>query len=181
MVELIGRVFAAVPLSPDARLALSDQLGRLDIPGVVAPPSNWHITIRFLGTIDESTYERFVGAVAEVDLPHSFGVRLSGIGAFPNSRRAAVVWVGVKSGGSQLALLNEIAEDASQAAGLIEEDRPFHPHVTLSRVRPPRAIGHLEEVALDVSYPADRLVVYRSHMGRGGARYEPLEEFSLSS
>lgn len=181
MVDSVGRVFAAVPLAPDARLSLSAQLESLEIPGKVAPPGNWHVTIRFLGTIDEPTYDRFLAELATSDLPRPFPVRLSGIGGFPNRRKATVVWVGVVAGGSHLARINDLAEEACLSAGLGEEDRPFHPHVTLARVRPPRSIEHLDGAVVELSFSADRLVVYRSHLGRGAARYEALEEFSLST
>lgn len=178
--ENVGRVFAAVPLSPDARLALAEQLSDVEIPARLAPPENWHVTLRFLGTVDQVTYERFLAAVSESELPSSFTVALDSVGAFPNPRRAAVVWAGLARGEAELGTLNGVCEAAAQAAGLPAEERPFHPHVTLARVRPPRSVTHLTDATLDVSYRADRLVVYRSHMGGGPVRYEPLEEYALA-
>ena len=177
--EAVGRVFAAVPLSPGARLDLADQLRDLDIPGRRVPVENWHLTLRFLGTIDESTFERFLHGLSRRELPRTFLVSLGGLGGFPNPRRATVVWIGVEAGVDQLAVLNDIAEESAQAAGLDPEERPYRPHLTLSRVRPPQGMGHLLGADVQVRYQADRLVVYKSHMGRGGASYEPLEEFML--
>ena len=180
MVEVVGRVFAAVPLSPEARLALARQIEDLDIPGKVSRAENWHLTLRFLGTVDRVTYERFLHAIGDQEHPEPFTVSFDGLGAFPNTRRAAVVWAGVDQGIVELELLNELAESAAQAAGLAAEERPYRPHLTLARVRPPQNIAQLESSILDVSYLADRMVVYRSNLGRGGARYEALEEFRLS-
>ena len=172
--DSLGRIFAAVPLPPPVGMALAGSLAPHPIPGRLAPPENWHITLRFLGRVDQVTYERFLSAL-EVEGCEPFRVRLGGIGAFPNPRRATVIWVGVEEGDSGLAALNEITEEAAQRAGLEAEERPFHPHLTLSRVRPPADIRDLEGVTVDLGWRCDRVVVYRSHTGRGGARYEPLE------
>ena len=68
---------------------------------------------------------------------------------------------------------------AAQKAGLEPEDRPFRSHLTLSRVRPPQGIGHLMDEQIDLSWTGDRVVVYRSHLGDGPARYEEMEIFRL--
>jgi 2'-5' RNA ligase len=175
MVETVGRVFAAAPLPPEIRMALADRVSKLDIPGKLAPTENWHITLRFLGVVDELTYERFLGGLSDVGRTKVFRVHLSGFGAFPRASRANVVWVGLDDGSAQLGVLNEMAEEAATDAGLTGEERPFHPHVTLSRVRPPADARHLEKEPLDLGWACDRLVVYRSHLGGGPARYEPLE------
>jgi 2'-5' RNA ligase len=78
-----------------------------------------------------------------------------------------------------LGLLSEHAEESAQGAGLAPEERPFHPHLTLARIRPPVDVRGLLDEELDLSWPCDRVVVYRSHLGRGGARYEPLDSVDL--
>ena len=173
------RVFAGVPLPVETRLALSDQVARYDIPGKIAPPENWHVTLRFLGQIDQVAFERFLSELDDLTSEPSFTIDLGGFGAFPNTRKATVVWLGVRKGEGQLARLNEITEEAALAAGLPAEERPFHPHLTLSRVRPPADVRHLANEALDLGWTCDRVVVFRSHLGGGPARYEPLETFAL--
>lgn len=177
--ETLRTVFAAVALSDEARIALADQAGQLDIPGKLVPPDNWHLTVRFLGSVDQVTYERFIGGLDQADLPAAFRVRLGRVGGFPSLRRATVMWVGVEMGNESLALINEIAEEAAQGAGLVPEERPFRPHLTLSRVRPPREINSSVELRVDVEWVADQLVVYESHVGRGGTSYEPLDSIEL--
>lgn len=176
--ERVGRVFAAVPLPPEVRMALAEKIITLAIPGRLAPPENWHLTLRFLGTIDQVTYERFLSALEVADI-EPFEIGLGGIGAFPNVRKASVVWVAVDDGRKRLATLNEIAEEAAQSAGVAVEERPFHPHLTLSRVRPPTDVRSLEGIPIELGWRSDRVVVYRSRTGRGGARYEPLETLRL--
>jgi 2'-5' RNA ligase len=184
VVEIVGRpagrVFAAVPLPHEIKLALVDRVNGLDIPGKVVPPENWHITLRFLGSVDQVAYERFLAALAEVEMPMPFSIRLAGLGGFPNPRKATVVWAGVTDNSGFLGELNEITENAAQSAGLGPEERPFHPHVTLARVRPEKDITQLVEQHVDLEWRADQLVIFRSILGQGGAKYEVLERFGFS-
>jgi 2'-5' RNA ligase len=159
-------------------MALADALVPMAIPGRTAPPENWHITLRFLDTVDQVTYERFLAGL-DVGGHEPFRIQLDGIGAFPNARRATVVWVGIEKGVAELAALNGIAEEAARLAGLDQEERPFHAHLTLARVRPPADIRSLEGLVVDLGWRCDRMTVYRSRPGRGGARYEPLETVRL--
>lgn len=175
---MLGRVFLAVPLPPEIKFALAERVDDIPIPGRIAPMDNWHITLRFLDTIDRVTYERFLNALDPVG-ETAFRVALDGFGTFPNPRKATVFWAGIGAGSTQLAMLNEEAEEASLAAGLAPEERPFHPHLTLSRIRPPVDVRELVEEDLQLSWRCERLIVYRSHLERGGARYEPLDSIDL--
>ncbi len=175
----VGRVFAAVPLPPEVRLALEDALTGLKIPGRLVPPENWHLTLRFLGSVEEVTYERFLAGLGGVEERGPFTVRLGHLGAFPRPKRATVVWIGVDRGVEDLVELNLVTEGAARAAGLPAEERPYHPHLTLARVRPPRDVSDLIGTRFDLGWVVDRVVVYRSLLGTGGARYEPLEILSL--
>lgn len=178
--ETVGRVFAAVPLPSEVALALADRTGHIAIPGRVVPPGNWHVTLRFLGSVDRVTYERFLAGLTGVSGLGSFAIRLSGLGAFPNARRATVLWVGIEEGARELVRLNSIAEAAAGDAGLGLEERPYHPHLTLARIRPAADVSDLLEEQIHLRWKCDSVVVFRSHSGRGGVRYEPLETFSLT-
>lgn len=175
---LIGRVFLAVALPPEIRFALAERIASIPIPGRVAPPENRHITIRFLDTIDQVTYERYLAALDPVS-ETSFPIGLHGFGAFPNARKATVFWAGVGRGAIELARLNEAAEESALSVGLLPEERPFHPHLTLARIRPPVDVHDLVDEDLELGWRCERLVLYRSHLGRGGARYEPLDSIDL--
>ena len=179
MVESVGRVFVAVPVPGEVRAMLAAHVATLDIPGRLAAAENWHITVRFLGTLNEITYDRFLGEMSEAEFPQAFSIRLGSIGCFPSTRKATVVWVGVDQGDQEMASINEIAEAAAQTVGLKPEDRPCHPHLTLSRVRPPRGVAQLVEEDVDLRWLAEEVIVYQSVPTRGGVAYEPLEVFRL--
>ncbi len=175
------RVFVAVPLPDEVRMALADRLGRVEVPGKIAPPENWHITLRFLGSVDEVSYERFLGALDTADLGEPFRVGLGNLGAFPRPRNATVIWVGVTKGLDRLGELADISEEAAQSVGLAGEERPFRSHLTLSRVRPAQDVTRLVETtpAMGIEWQCESITVYRSHLGRDGASYEPLETLAL--
>jgi 2'-5' RNA ligase len=176
-----ARIFVAVPLVDEVRMALADRLGDLNLPGTVVPPANWHITLRFLGRTDAVTYDRLLATLDEADLGDVFDIELGEMGAFPRPKRATVLWLGVDRGHTRLAEIAAEVKESVEAAGFDPEDRPFRAHLTLSRIRPPvdvsDLIGSFPEVRL--RWRCRSIVVYRSHLGRGGARYEPLETFPL--
>ncbi len=183
MVEGVAtRVFVAVPLPDEVRMALADRLEPLAMPGKVVPPENWHITLRFLGWTDDVAFDRMLAALDESDLGSPFNVMLGRMGAFPRPRSATVIWLAVSEGLTRLEELATIAEEAAQSAGFGPEERPFRAHLTLSRVRPAEDASDLLDSfqGADLGWRCGSVVVYRSHLGRDGARYEPLETFPLT-
>jgi 2'-5' RNA ligase len=179
-VEALKRVFVAVPVPDEVRMSLADTVAELAVPGRRVPPANWHITTRFLGEVDQLTYERFLMGLSDLEDQHSFPLSLNQFGAFPNHRKATVFWAGVGQGVGELAVLNEITEEAAQAAGLAPEDRPFRPHLTLARIRPPRDVHDLVDEALDLRWRCHSIVVFQTRMDGGAARYEPLEVLTFT-
>jgi 2'-5' RNA ligase len=179
---VVDRLFLAVGIPAEAAGLLAAMLEGRAIPGSVVPPANWHLTLRFLGSIEETTAERVMAELDQSERGGRFVVELAGLGAFPNPRRATVVWVGVTAGGERLGELAALGEVAARAAGLALEERPFRPHLTLSRVRPDADVrGLLEEPGPGpVRFEADAVTLYRSILERGPARYEPVERFPLS-
>ena len=178
------RLFLAVPFEDDTRaslLAFLEDNGGADIPGRHVVAANWHITLRFLGRTDAEQHDRLVGYLAERVGGGSFTVRFGGLGAFPRPGRAAVAWLAIRGGAGRLSDLAALCEEAALAAGYAGEDRPFHAHVTLSRIRPPESMTTIVEGfpsfpnKLDVS----RIVLYRSVLGGGPARYNEEEQFWL--
>lgn len=183
--ETVGRLFVAVALTDEVRAGLVTHLmeatGDRSLPGKPVPPANWHLTLRFLGTTDQVAYERVLAAMSEADPDGPFSVGFGGLGAFPRPVRATVLWLAVEEGAERLGDLAAVAEAAAQEAGFAPEERPFHPHLTLSRIRPHQDLRPLIDRVprFPLVLPVDRLVIYRSHLGRGGARYEELESVPL--
>jgi len=179
------RLFVAAPLTEEARHRLAHLLREAiprGLPGRPTPPENWHVTLRFLGMVDPVAADRVTAALDEADLGPGFSVRWSRLGAFPRPRRATVLWLGADRGAEEMAGLAERVESAVERAGFEPEDRPFRSHLTLSRIRPHQDVANLVDGVdpLDVVMAVTEVVLYRSHLGRGGARYERLESFPLA-
>ena len=181
----VGRLFLAVDLSSEARYALAARLeatiqGRL--PGKVVPPPNWHITLRFLGDVDQVGRDRLLMELTGADLGSGFELTLDRLGAFPKEKSASVLWAGRAGGEARLDELVGVVEEAVEAAGFKAEERPFHPHLTLSRIRPPQDVTRLIAGTGDlrVRTCVEAVTLFRSHLGRGTAHYEKLERFELA-
>lgn len=177
------RVFVAVPVPDEVRHRIVAVLDGAvaHIPGKVVRPGNWHVTLRFLGEIEEAGYERLLAAMSEADLGTRFHLRWGGLGAFPRPGRATVLWIGPDRGEGSLATLASRVGEAVDRAGFGVEDRPFNPHLTLSRLRPAEDVTALVASAapLGVAMEVDRVTIYQSRLGSGGAAYRVLEEFPL--
>src|SRR5439155_10607209 len=136
------RSFLAV-LLPDAVRARIDAAAaevRRQAPRVSwVRAENLHVTIRFLGSVDEATLGRAREALEAATAPAApFTLALGGFGGFPSPRAPRVIWVGVTRGSEALAELHAGLERALAARGIPPESRGFHPHVTLGRARDPR-------------------------------------------
>lgn len=144
-------------------------------------PENWHITLRFLGEADDVGRDRVIAGLDSMAGGGRFRVELTSPGAFPRPARASVLWVGVGRGADRLADLAGAAEEVAEAAGFAPEDRPFSAHLTLSRLRPTQDLRSMLERPLSgrVGFDLPAVTLFRSHLGRGGARYEALEVFPL--
>ncbi len=175
------RMFLAVDLDGQVAPLLAAFLEGADLPGRPVPPQNWHLTLRFLGWTTPVQRDGILRALDEADLGAPFRIRFAGLGAFPKPRRATVLWLGVRSGIEELERLAGAAEEASLAAGFTREDRPFHPHLTLARIRP--AVDVTELVGrfppFDVFMEVSAVTFYRSRLGPGGARYEVVDRVGL--
>ncbi len=172
----------AVDLDHETRHALAASMAGLSIPGKVVPPQNWHITLRFIGTIDEVALDRVVAGLDELDLGPRFEVVFGALGAFPRSSRATVLWRAITDRAERLPELAADAEQACRTAGLEPEDRPFRPHLTLSRIRPDRNVKALidDSSPPPVSMTVARVCLFRSVLGGPHATYEILERFALT-
>ena len=175
------RLFVALDL-PEAIRA------RLTMLQAGVPGARWvraeslHLTLRFIGEVDGGVAEDLDMMLRRVRA-RAFSFRLSGVGHFGPDRKPHMLWAGVDRS-EALAGLRDRVERAAVSAGLPVEDRKFMPHVTLARLKDPslpRVRRWLTEQALfgSANIHADRMVLFRSHLGRDGALYEPLAEYPL--
>ncbi len=175
------KVFVGVDLSVEARAALAASLSEVAIPGKPSPPQNWHITLRYIGSMDEVSVERLVAGLDEAELGEPFVMRAAGLGAFPKAARATVLFVGIDAGSERLTALSGSVQDVVDGIGLGSEERPFVGHVTLARIRPPVDVRDLiASVDLpSIPIPVDEVTVFESVQVDRGTEYRPIERFPL--
>jgi 2'-5' RNA ligase len=131
----------------------------------------WHVTLAFLGQVDESAATRLLARLENAARRHHvFRLAFSGAGAFPAATRANVLWTGLSGDRGPLAHLAESVAAGASRAGASPPDRGrrFRPHLTLARCRVPANVTELV-TALDgyqgPSWPADRIHLVRSRLG----------------
>jgi 2'-5' RNA ligase len=183
--DFAGRLFIGAPLTEEARRAIEQHL-RMSmpdgIPGRAVPAANWHLTLRFLGATRGDQLAAIVRHLRAAELGPAFQASFGGLGAFSRPRSARVLWMGLTDGVERMQALAVIAEDAARAAGFAPEEKSFKPHLTLSRIQPPRDVTRAVAGVppLDLRMPVREVVVFRSHLGGGPARYEAVERFALA-
>lgn len=185
------RLFVGLPLPADLREAagrLLADLRRAAPKGVAwSAPENLHVTLKFLGAVEADRLAEMKAAAASVaEGAPAFETEVAGLGAFPNAKRPRVIWLGCGEA-PELRALERRAEDAFAALGFAREERPFHPHVTLGRVKDPgagaTALRRAEEGVRDAlrlgRWRVTEVALFRSVLDSRGAAYLPLQSSPL--
>ena len=167
------RTFIAVDLGPAIRarcVSLQETLARAGTDVKWVEEENLHVTLLFLGEVDDRDLPALCRAVGETCARHGgFTMSVEGVGCFPNPRRPRVVWVGVGQGQQELIALHDDLEDPLLELGCYRrEERQYTPHITLGRVKGDR--------------PTDRLAsALGRHAGWRGGEIPVREVLVLSS
>jgi 2'-5' RNA ligase len=131
------RAFIAVTLDSKVIERIADASAQLEpqIAGVRwVAPANFHLTLKFLGGIDETLSTPIGAALREhLRLFPRFTISAKGLGVFPGPKRPRVLWVGLT--GDHLDSLASGVESALQPLGFTPESRKFTPHLTIARWR----------------------------------------------
>jgi len=184
------RTFIAIDLDPSLkeRVALLVQkLSRANPNVKWIGSDSMHLTLKFLGEISEAQAEEVKAALQAVaGRHHPFELGLKGTGTFPpGSRNPRVLWAGFEPREELTALQAEI-EDELARKGFPKEDRPFHPHLTLGRVKSSldiqKTLLELEGwKEFEFGYMGAKTVTFfESTLTPEGARYTVLGEYQLA-
>ena len=147
---------------------------RTDIPGARwVDQENYHITLRFFGTLDYRTADALAYELTKIQA-EPFAIRLSGLGSFGGNKPRAI-WAGITAG-PELKQLAANHERAAQAAGLDPLSRKFSPHLTLARMRraKPHAVAHFLKTFGDYTsgqIQINQISLLSSRTNSGGGPY----------
>ena len=189
------RVFIAIPLPEPARADVAALVGAVR---AAADPNardvRWvrldglHLTLRFIGQVDESELDRLAAAVdvaaAALD---AFRVSVESAGAFPAQGRPRVIWLGVGEGVAELTQAAVAVDDALADIGMARSERPFRAHLSVARadgVRTGADVARRLIAAADgwrTAFTADQVILFESISGGGPARYEPLHAVPMGN
>ena len=176
------RLFVAVELPADLRRRIGRiSTGVRDARWVAE--ENLHLTLRFIGEVEEYRLEDIVGALDAVESP-DFPLTLAGAGHFESRRRVRNLWIGTEKS-PELAALAERIDHALVRDGLAPEGRKFSPHVTVARLKGAPAPAVADWLAANTLFKAfpfliTRFVLFASYLGRGGPTYEIVEAYPLT-
>lgn len=185
------RIFLAVfppPAVQEAAFRAVERLRRAGDGVSWVRRDNLHYTLRFMGELGERGVTRAIGAArqAVADTP-AFPATLGEVGAFPDARRARVLWLGLSEGAEPLVALARALERSLRGQGFDPADRPFTPHLTIGRVRRGATdwTGRVAELNADPahawapSFTVDRIRVVQSTLSPGGSIYQVRAEAAL--
>lgn len=179
------RTFVAVKIPvPSALQPVLRSLATMNWPVSAVSPDNLHVTLKFLGDTPAESRDAIQNQIAESVIGQPpFVLRVAGLGAFPHVDRPSVVWAGLCDAEPLLSLA-QLLEGALELLGFAREPRPFHPHLTLARVkgRPPGELFELLRRHVDTDFGTVEIAsieFMRSDRERDGAHYSTLAKCRL--
>jgi len=181
------RTFIALPMQAPAQQAVAKIQARLrDTNTDVKWESQdkFHITLVFLGNVDQSKLELLSTALAKsVQQVPCFTMTYESIGTFPTLHHPRIVWIGIRPNQTVLDL-QSIAEHICAGFGFPKEDRMFHPHITLGRVKETRSLDRLTEAIKTLTFEpietrCSEILVMKSELHSSGSFNTILKSFPL--
>jgi 2'-5' RNA ligase len=183
------RLFIAIALPDSWKQILAEPESKIAwLGGGVkwVEPRGMHLTLRFLGDVEESDLPAIENATrSAVEGTAPFEMRIHGTGVFPNPRKPRVYWAGLEAPQSLLDMQARI-DQQMQSLGFEKEENPFRPHLTLARIKDPMRKERMTDALLNFRLESDpisviEVLLMRSHLSREGAHYEAIRHFPLTS
>ena len=183
------RLFFAVPIADEIKEIVSSAVERIPIDGPPwrwISPENYHITIKFLGEVEDRLLPPLIELGTEIAAAaHPFDLSFGPFGSFPSASRPRVLFFAAEHGENELASIAADLEAKLQPLGFDPERRRFRAHLTLARVKSPlprhmrEALASIPPLPNGTRQRVDRIVLMRSTLGRTGASYDEMDSFGL--
>jgi 2'-5' RNA ligase len=176
------RIFTAIDISDETRKEAATYIENLrsEFPQLRVgweKPEKLHLTLKFLGDIDEKQLNSLIEAVKNTaEQISNFQLQISDTGVFPSTRNARILWLGLKNETGELQSLNKILETECEKIGFAKEKRDFKPHLTIARLREPHKSKEIVDRHLDsefevVEFTVSEITIYESRLQKSGSIY----------
>jgi 2'-5' RNA ligase len=183
------RTFIALALTGEVRLSVARRMDDLRprAQGIRwVPPENLHLTLRFLGDVEEGQIPEVHQAVASAAGGGGpFALRPGAFGAFPNVHRPRVLYVSLEGDVERLRGLQRRVEGELVGRGFPKEDRPFSPHLTIGRAMRDRRVSiDLPPLPPETAPPemiVREVLIMKSDLRPGGPIYTPVARVELKA
>ena len=148
---------------------------------------NLHLTVKFLGNTPVTKVEAFSKATQHAANTISpFELIIGGCGVFPPKGQPRVLWIGIQDPSAGLINYQRALEEECAKVDFAREPRPFHPHLTIARLRQPQGSRHLanqhRELVFDpLTVNVSDVCVIRSELSSKGSRYTVISRHDLSA
>jgi len=183
-------MFVALDLPLEAReeIAGSCLKARSMFRGIAwVKPENIHLTLKFLGDVDESRELRLIERFRALSQRHApIEVSYGGIGHFGRAGSISAIWIGISEKTGALARLAGDIEAKAAKIGFAPEGKPFSPHITLGRVKEPALLPGWDLVKGGFAPWENKVAhswfsLYKSTLTPSGPIYEMQERFELKN
>lgn len=189
------RTFIAIELPKDIKDRLAGLQEQLKASGADVKwvgPNNIHLTLKFLGEIDEAKLNQVIKILQDSALEkNNFKISITSLGAFPKINFPRVIWVGIDKGDSEAKAIARDLEERILRIGIPKETRDFSSHITIGRIRSTQnrqnLIGELEKLASDFGqknifeFSVTRITLFKSTLTPKGPIYEAIKEADLKA
>jgi len=187
------RTFIAIELPNEIKDSLSRLQEELKASGADVKwvePNNIHLTLKFLGEIDDKKIEKITKIIDDTAQgKDKFQINISSLGAFPKIDFPRVIWVGVDTGDKEVNDIAKELEEKIAKIGIPKEDRPFSSHITIGRTK---SSLNREKLVQDLKIKAElgarklefyvtKIALFKSTLTPKGPIYEALKETNLKT
>ena len=182
------RAFIAIDVSDEVRdnlLKAQERIGSKAAKIKFVERENFHVTLKFLGEIDEITAEEVKKALAEISKKHKkHRVRVKGIGVFPNPNYVRVIWAGVENDEGIKAIARDVEREMRRLG--FKKDKDFVAHITIGRVKFVRYKVELAMALKDLAnedfgeFEVNAIELKKSTLTPKGPIYETVARFELA-
>ena len=183
------RLFVAVEIPEETReklAELQDKLKKVDADVGWVAPENLHITLKFIGYIDEEKIDTVINIMNDsVTHIKPFDLSYVGVGIFPTEKNPRVIFADIIDSGGILAKIHERLDNQLMALGVEHEERKFEAHLTLGRIKTRRNVRKLVEGLNSYngfnfgSEHITQVVLMKSDLSPNGPKYTKLNSVDL--